>query len=339
MSIRCARVLAVCLPLTLLLSQGTHAAEKRLDRTFDVAPGGTLTVESDGSDIIVSGGEGNQVVVQILVTGSQSYVDHMNLSADATAGGVAVTARSKSGWLGWFSVGHTESTVKVRVPTSYNVELRTSGGDINIAKLQGTAYGKTSGGDVEASGVRGPVSLHSSGGDITASGIDGKTELETSGGDVIARTVTGDVDASTSGGSVLVQQITGATRARSSSGDVIARNVHGNVDLRSAGGDIRGEGIDGEIRASTSGGDIDAELLGANRGIQATSSGGSIVLHVPADTGGVLNASTSGGSIRTELPVTTKEAGERRLSGPINGGGAEILARTSGGNIRLQVRQ
>src|SRR5262249_19031618 len=126
---------------------------------------------------------------------------------------------------------------------------------------------------------------------------------------------------------------------RTSSGDVVARNVRGNVDLHSSGGDIRGEGIDGEIRASTSGGGIDVELLGANRGIQATSSGGSIVLHVPADTSGVLNASTSGGSIHTELPVTTKEAGERRLTGVINGGGAEILARTSGGNIRLQVRQ
>ena len=54
--------------------------------------------------------------------------------------------------------------------------------------------------------------------------------------------------------------------------------MRGNVDLRSSGGGIRAEGVDGEIRASTSGGDVEAELIGANRGIYATSSGGSIVL-------------------------------------------------------------
>jgi DUF4097 and DUF4098 domain-containing protein YvlB len=340
MSVRAARVLAASLVLpSLMFALWAHAAEKRLDRTFDVTPGGTLTVEADGSDVTVTGGDGTQVAVQILVTGSQSYVDHMDLTAEATSGGVAVTAKHKPGVTGWFNVGHTESSVKVKVPKNYNVELRTSGGDITAAQLQGSLYGKTSGGDVKVSDVRGPVSAHSSGGDITTTNIEGKTEIETSGGDVVARTVTGNLDASTSGGEILVEHVTGATRARSSSGDVVARNVRGNVDLRSSGGGIRAEGVDGEIRASTSGGDVEAELIGANRGIYATSSGGSIVLHLPADTGGVLDASTSGGNIKTELPVTTKEAGERRLNGTIGGGGAEILAKTSGGNIRLQLRK
>jgi hypothetical protein len=335
MSIRAARVLAVCLPL---LSLSAHAAEKRLDRRFDVHPGGTLTVEAEGSDITVTGGDASQVAVQIVVVGSQSYVDHMDLGAEQTANGVSVTAKHKPG-LSWGGFGHTESTVKVQVPKNYSVELKTSGGDIKVAQLQGNAYGKTSGGDIVVSDIHGPVSMHSSGGDITVTGIEGKTGIETSGGDVVARTVTGELDVSTSGGGILVEQITGTTRARTSSGDVIARGVRGNVDLRSSGGDIRGTGIDGAIRASTSGGDIDAELLGANRGIHATSSGGGIVLHVPADIGGVLDAYTSGGSIKTELPVTSMGASEHKLTGTINGGGEEILARTSGGNIRLQVRK
>jgi DUF4097 and DUF4098 domain-containing protein YvlB len=331
MSVRAARVLAVCLPL---LSLAAHAAEKRLDKTFDVSPGGTLTVDADGSDITVTGSDGNQVAVQIVVK-SQGFVPHMDLGAEQTSGGVSVTAKQS----GWISLGYMTSSVQVQVPKHYSVELKTSGGDIKVAHLQGNAWGKTSGGDVDVKDVHGPVNMHTSGGDVTVTEIEGKIDIETSGGDVVARTVSGDLDAATSGGGILLEQITGSTRARTSSGDVIARNMHGNVDLHSSGGDIRGAGIDGQIRASTSGGDIDVELLGANRGIYATSSGGSIVLHVPAEIGGVLNASTSGGSIKTELPVTTKDAGERKLTGTINGGGEEILARTSGGNVRLQVRK
>ena len=48
---------------------------------------------------------------------------------------------------------------------------------------------------------------------------------------------------------------------------------------------------------------------------------------------GELDAATSGGLVRTELPVTTTEMGEHKLTGTINGGGNPIYARTSGGSI------
>jgi hypothetical protein len=66
-----------------------------------------------------------------------------------------------------------------------------------------------------------------------------------------------------------------------------------------------------------------------------SSSGGDLTVRVPKDTKGELNASTSGGSVRTELPVTTTEMGERKLIGSLNGGGNTIHARTSGGSIKV----
>ncbi len=44
-------IVAICLTLT---GVAVQAAEKRLDRTFAVAPGGQLTVEAEGADITVS---------------------------------------------------------------------------------------------------------------------------------------------------------------------------------------------------------------------------------------------------------------------------------------------
>src|SRR4030095_11008017 len=112
-----------------------------------------------------------------------------------------------------------------------------------------------------------------------------------------------------------------------SSGNVIATSIRGDSDLKTAGGDIRAS-IDGKIAAHTSGGDVTAELVGANRGISVSRSGGDLTVRVPKDTRGDLNAAPSGGSVRTELPVTTTESGEHRLTGTINGGGDPIYART-----------
>jgi len=42
-----------------------------------------------------------------------------------------------------------------------------------------------------------------------------------------------------------------------------------------------------------------------------------------------------GGSVRTELPVTTTETGEHKLTGTLNGGGNTIYARASDGNVKV----
>jgi hypothetical protein len=328
------QVLGVCL---LACSLAAHAAEKRLDKTFTVAPGGRLTIDSDGSDLRVEGTSGNQVEVHILVKGSESSLERMTLTAEQSGDDVAVVAKQGSGkWTDWICIpscgfnGRTE----VKVPHNYNIDIHTSGGDIVVAQLQGDARAKTSGGDIRVSEMHGPVEMQTSGGDVRAEQIDGNTRLSTSGGDVDVTRVTGDLDAKTSGGYIHLTDISGKVVARTSSGNVIANGIRGDTDLKTSGGDIRAA-IDGKIAAHTSGGSITAELVGANRGISVSSSGGDLTVRVPKDTTGSLNASTSGGSVRTELPVTTSELGEHKLTGTINGGGNEIYARTSGGSIRF----
>jgi DUF4097 and DUF4098 domain-containing protein YvlB len=93
--------------------------------------------------------------------------------------------------------------------------------------------------------------------------------------------------------------------------------------------------IDGKIRANTSGGGVQCELVGTNRGIWASTSGGDVRLTVPKNISGTLDAQSNGGSIRSDLAVSTHSTDEHRLSGDINGGGERIYAHTSGGNITL----
>jgi hypothetical protein len=332
MPVRFATVVGVSL---LACSFAAQAAEKRLDRTFTVAPGGRLTIEADGSDLRVEGTSGNQVEVHILVKGSQSKLERMTLTAEQSGDDVAVVAKHGSGkWTDFFVGWNPGGRVAVKVPQNYSIDIRTSGGDIVVGQLQGDARAKTSGGDIRVSEIRGPVEMQTSGGNVRAEQIEGNTRLSTSGGDIDIMRVTGDLDAKTSGGYIHLTDVSGKVVARTSSGDVIASGIRGDSDLKTSGGDIRAS-IDGKIAAHTSGGDITAELVGANRGISVSSSGGDLTVRVPKDISGSLNAATSGGSVRTELPVTTAELGDHKLSGTINGGGNEIYARTSGGSIKV----
>lgn len=325
-------IATICLALAGLTAQ---AAEKRLDKTFTVAPGGQLSVEADGADIAVTGADSNQVSVQILVTGSERAIDALTLSTEQDGNDVRVKAkREGSGWFNWGS--YRQSSIKVSVPRQYNARLKTSGGDIAVSQLQGDVNGSTSGGDVRVVEVQGPVEMTTSGGNMDVAQIDGKADIRTSGGDIRVRDVRSDLRAQTSGGNVHVEQVTGATFAHTSGGDVDVSNVRGNVDAKSSGGSVRALGIDGGIRAHSSGGDIGVELIGANRGIDTSTNGGSIVIRMPRATKGVLDATTSGGSVSTDLPVTTTEIRERRLAGALNGGGEPIRARTTGGSIKLQ---
>jgi DUF4097 and DUF4098 domain-containing protein YvlB len=269
----------------LLITAGcsVEAADKKLDRTFTVSPGGTLTVDADGASVHVSGHDGNEVVVHMVFEGSEDDLDNLKLDAVQNSNDVTVTMRkAKRGWFSWGIWGN-EQEIEVKVPRRYGVSVRTGGGSIDLRDTDGTA------------------SLHTSGGSISAKNVIGNIELKTSGGSILADTIRGDVDADTSGGGVRLLN------------------------------------IDGKIRGNTSGGGVRCSLVGANRGISATTAGGGIEIILPRSTAANIDASTSGGSVDADFPVTSTVRKDSRLVGSMNGGGEPIYAHTSGGGVSLRV--
>ena len=322
MNIRHVLLAAVCVAWGCV----AQAAERHLDRTFTVAPGGSLTVDVDGGTINVTGGDTRQVVVHVVLKGSDSSLEETDLSAEQHGNDVVVRGDKRSNsFFGLFNWGNSSGAkVTVTVPQRYNVDLKTSG--------------KTSGGNISLADITGDIRMSTSGGGIDLARLHGDTFVRTSGGGIKVVDVTGDVDAQTSGGGMRVEKVKGNVRAHTSSGEVRATNIVGDVDLHSSGGRVLAEGVDGAIRADTSGGSVDVELVGANRGIVATTSGGSITVRIPRVTSANVDASTSGGGVSCDLPVTTTETGRSRLVGRINGGGPVIKARTSGGGIGIRAR-
>jgi hypothetical protein len=295
--------LRTLLPVVLVLAfaaSDAWAAERVLDKTFTVTPGGVINVDADGATITVTGSDSSQVVVHIVAQGSQSQLDDMRLAASQNADSIDIEMKRKqsSGWFNWGS-WTDESRIEVRAPRSFRVQ------------------GKTSGGSVRLDNVAGP------------------SRIRTSGGSITARNIKGDVDGHTSGGSIRIESIEGVVEVHTSGGGISATSVRGGIDASTSGGSVNLVGIDGRVRASTSGGGIACEIVGQNRGIQATTSGGGIRVTLPKDVAGTLDAASSGGSVSTDFPVTSTRFAERRLSGTINGGGEPIYLRTSGGSISL----
>lgn len=267
--------------LVLLAVSPADAAEKTVERTFTVSPGGALTVDADGASVRVSGGNTNQVIVRMTARGAQDDLDTASLDAFQKDDGVSVRMRrGKGGLFNWRS--WSDGEIVVTVPQRYGIDIHTSGGTVELKNTSG------------------PAALHTSGGDVSARNVNGTVLVRTSGGGILADTIRGDVDANTSGG------------------------------------DIRLLNIDGKIRGQTSGGSVNCSLVGANRGIHVTTSGGSIELTVPRATTANVEARTSGGEFNSEVPLTIASQQEGHVRGTINGGGQPIDARTSGGGISLR---
>jgi Toastrack DUF4097 len=285
----------------MILTALSFGADRRFEKKFTVAPGGTLRLSTDVGSVAVTGTSSNEVSVVAELRGSERDINDFEITADQTGSGVDVKGKSNKGHGFWnFGSNNIDIRYTISVPREYNLDMSTSGGNVSISTVKGMVKGGTSGGNVDVNKVEGPIDLRTSGGNLHAEEITGKLEMETSGGEVHVARVSGDVDVSTSGGNIRLSE------------------------------------IDGKVRAETSGGNVQVRLKGTNKGVYVETSGGDIELAMPKNSAADIDASTSGGDVTCDLPITmTGKISENRIKGAINGGGATIHARTSGGDIRI----
>jgi DUF4097 and DUF4098 domain-containing protein YvlB len=269
--------------LVLFVAASVQAAEKNLDRTFGVSPDGLLVVDADSAAVEVTGAGNNEVTVHMSVRSSEGDLDSLKFDATQTAEGVTVTMRrpAEKGFFKWGS-WNTDGRIRITVPKHYRLNIRTSGGNIEIADIVGVSVLHTSGGDISAKRLDGNVEARTSGGGIFADTIRGDVDAKTSGGDVHLISVDGKLSASTSGGSVECSLV-GSNRgivAKTSGGSIeitLPASTTGNVDATTSGGDVRS---DLPVAAKQKQDDrLEGSLNGGGQPIELRTSGGSIALH------------------------------------------------------------
>ena len=281
-------------------------------KSFTVTKGGRFEITTRSGDIRITPWNKNEVSV---TAEGIDLEDLDRLKMTQSGNTVRVDFRPKSGWGGW-SGDHIRFDISV--PTDFNIEMKTSGGDLDVmGSINGKIEGSTSGGDINLDNVTGTVDMSTSGGDIKVGDIKGNVDLSTSGGDITLRKVDGEASVKTSGGDIRVESVGKKLDARTSGGDIDIGDVGGEVSASTAGGDVKVKKVSGDAKLKTAGGDI--SLSGASGTVVAATAGGDIDL---LNITGSIDAKTAGGDIKAELRPSGK-------------GGSELS--TAGGNVRLAV--
>ena len=310
---------SVLLCVVVLMVPLAVSADFRMEKTLEFEAGARFRLDTDSGSVTLRGGSGS--AVKVVITSSRDDIeDRFDFSFDDSGSGATVRVKRRGGLLRrWFdSGGHLH--FDVRLPARATVFVDTSGGRIELRDIQGD------------------VDLRTSGGSITVDAVNGGVLADTSGGSISIEAVRGDVNADTSGGSISIVDVTGNAVADTSGGRITMRDIGGDVFADTSGGGIDINGVGGHVEADTSGGPVSVVFAAGNgRGGSLSSSGGRVTAVIDSSVGLDIDASSSGGSVRTDLPLTIRGTVSRsQIRGTLNGGGATLKLRSSGGGIRIE---
>ncbi len=281
-------------------------SEVMIDRRFDVREGQTLVIGVTHADVEIE--TGNVSEAHVLVTLSSNRMtramevfERMNFQVDMVGDEVRIKSESPrnrwySGWNGGFDID-----VRVTIPERFNMRLQTTHGDVELDDIQGYVELNTTHGDVSAASIRGP-----------------EISLKSTHGDIEAESLTSDaVSVKTTHADIQIEQVTSRFfSATTSHSDIVVERLAGESDITTSHGDIEIT-MTGNFSANlkTSHGDV---LVYAPSGIEAD-------LDLKASRVKVSSAFSFDGDVEKD-----------RVVGRINGGGANIYARTTHGSVYLK---
>jgi len=271
--------------------------------TYDLKPGGRLTLENfNGSVEILSWEKDSVQISGAKYAATEGDLKDLKIEAQASEGAVRVRTVRPSG-----RYRNMGAKYFIRVPRKVELErIASSNGSIRVEDIEGGARLETSNGSVRMRKLAGRLDVRTSNGAIEGDEVAADAVLRTSNGAIRLTQTRGSVDASTSNGSI---------NAR------IAK-----VSAQKA------------FRFSSSNGSIDVafEALESND-VRASTSNSSITLRLPAATQAQVRAHTSHGSITSDFDVTIRSGtlGKDHVEGQIGAGGPLLQLGTSNGSIRI----
>ncbi len=306
------------------LAVSNENSSSDLQKNFSVSKGGKLVVSVSAGDIQVR--VWDKLQVQMIAQDIGEDADRVE--TDQSGNTISVQYKVHGGWWG----SNRNLKFNFYVPSNFNLDLSTSGGDVGVeGQITGDVGLSTSGGDLIIDDVNGAVDVKTSGGDIIAHNLEkdatlstsggdiqvdhaaNNLEISTSGGDISVGTVGKNLDASTAGGDVTIEKVGGELHATTSSGDMIIGKIGGSVSISTSGGDISVSSGNGRVTANTSGGDI--EVANATGSVDVSSSGGTVKVGITPKGDEESRVESSGGDVYLYIPADAKASIKAEVSG------------------------
>lgn len=287
------------------------AAQNKGDfsKSYQVKSGGELQIRTSPGEINILTWSKNEVLVQV------DGIDEENLdNLEVTESGDKIRVEYASEW-GW----DNDVRFKITVPQNFNVNAKTTGGEIEIRD-----------------NITGNVTLNSAGGNVSTADVTGDVDLSTSGGNIRTGSVSGNYLVSTMGGDIDAVNIDGKkARVKTMGGDIVLRNVKAELNLQTYGGDIDVGQLEGKSELNTYGGNIFIES--SKSGVSLNTHGGNIRV---GDAESFVEAKTAGGNINIKKAKGHVRA--RTNAGNINvtlypSGSESSVLSTNSGEIELAI--
>lgn len=277
----------------------------QLDETYKVAPGGTLTFDSDLANVEITTSETDTLRAQFTQDFKVSAREEaealrhkLTVEMHKSEAGVQVLVR----WTGGrndIDRRKVRLNCRIAMPRKYNLDLRTVGSG-KVDNLEGTVKAVMRGGSLKLKNVSGRVTAKTEGGSVSVEDIGGDFDAKAEGGSVTASRVSGRVAVLAEGGSVLIKEATDSIEARAEGGSVTAY-------------------ISKQPRA-------DSKFI---------ANAGNVELRLPESIAVNLDASCSAGCLSSDFTLNGRQD-ESRLKGTLNGGGPLVMVRASAGNVYLR---
>lgn len=289
----------------LLFIVKTFAQEEHNTQTFKVSKGGTLRTEMSGGDILIKTGNSNEVKIS-----NKDNDNYNNISIKHDGNNITIRSDEYIDFIitvpSEFNLNLNTSGGDIDVENNIkgNVRINTSGGDIIVKEVVGELTVNTSGGDIRCDNIKGNTKLTSSGGDIIVGAVDGECRINTGGGDIRVKEVSKGLFVSTGGGNIVTGRIGSDASIITGGGNIILNNVSGDLTVTTGGGNISCSGITKGAKITTGAGDID--LKNASGGIVVTSGAGNITAEIVSPGNSKSNIITGYGDINLYLPENSK---------------------------------
>lgn len=287
----------------------TPDGERMIDRRFRVSAGDLLDIGVAHADVEIETGADGEAHVEVILEAddmarAKEYFDAMRFTVEQRGNTIEVTSDPRGHRNRSFDrSGRPRILVRAFIPERFDADVEIAHGDLYLDALEGETEVQIAHGDVRTNALRGEsIEFQIAHGDLTAEALQGAS--------VAIQIAHGDVE--------------------------IATVATENLEAELAHGDITIQAFEGHADVANAHGDIDIRFTKAD-GFRMHNSHGDIRLTAPAGTPGTLAFDASRVNVASAYPFegTIKK---NRAEGRINGGGPLMEARTSHGDITLDVR-
>ena len=336
----------VIIPLFLISSSLAQDSGME-ERTIKVNKGGNLNISLSVGDVALTTWDKDEMQIkydkdedpdlEISQTGNNVNI---NSSTDSWGSEIFVSLPSQFN----IHVKTLGGDIKVKGSVKGEVDLNTSGGNIDVGKVDGNTSLKTSGGNVSTGDINGDADISTSGGDISLGKISGKATIRTAGGNIAMNSVGKSAEIKTGGGNIAAKNINGQAIVKTGGGNISLESTTGYTDTETGGGNISINNVVNKFKATTGAGDIHVRLSSNIKGEGELKSGtGSITLYVPADAKVTIKAVVKSfgwgndeSNIVSDFPASSTGENHNQQTFEINGGGSVIKAYAAMGSIQIK---